>query len=202
MLFNCTFPLWFIADPTNGTSTDTPFFDQGWVAAVAGVDNNNATGTMSISTSEVELLSLVAIDLQTSLIAYDQLEPGNSMPNLTASTSLRVLGNTGLNQLLGGDSMCGTYSPGNPCPVSATSTIPHDEQRYATSSVAYASGFPLQASSTPSLLDIRIQKPTSTSTPSIGVTYWGIAVPASITLAGSYTGMNTFTGAVSAPGTW
>jgi len=202
MVFNCTFPLWFIADPTNGIITDTPFYDQWWVAGVAGIDNNNATGTVATSTSQVELLSLVAIDLQTSLIAYDQLEPGDAMPNLTASTSLRVLGNTGLNQLLGGDSMCGTYSPSSPCPVSATSTIPQDEQRYATSSTAYSSGTPLQASSTPGLLEIEIPKPTSTTTPSLGVTYWGISVPGSITLAGSYTGMNTFTGAVSTPASW
>ncbi|MBY0538359.1 hypothetical protein K2P47_03090 [Patescibacteria group bacterium] len=202
IIYNCTFPLWFIADPTNGTSTDTNFHLQHWAAGVAGVDNNNATGSMSTSTTPVELNSLVAIGLQTNLIAYSQLEPGTNMPTLSASTTLRVLGNTGLNQLLGGDSMCGTYSPGNPCPVSATTTIPQSEQRYATSAVAYGSGTPLQPTSTPGLLLNQIPKPTSTSTPATGQTFWGIAVPGSISLAGSYTGQNTFTGAVSSPATW
>lgn len=202
ILYNCTFPLWFIADPTQGTSTQTPYFDQNWVAGIAGIDDDNATGSMSTSTSGVELFSLVAIDLLTQLIAYDQLEPGDAMTNLTATTSMRVLGNTGINQLLGGDSMCGTYSPNNPCPVSATSTIPQDQQRYATSSVAYGSGTQLQPTSTPALLDIRIPKPTSTSTPSARTTHWGIAVPGTISLAGSYTGRNTFIGAVSSPATW
>ncbi len=199
VVYNCTFPLWFIADPT---VSGTPFDAQAWAAGIAGVDDDNATGSMSTSTSAVDLISFVAIDLLTSLIAYDQLEPGNQMANLTATSSLRVLGNTGLNQLLGGDSMCTGYSPSNPCPVSATSTIPQDEQRYATSALAYASGAQLQPTSTPATLLIQIPKPTSTTTPTSGTTYWGIRVPAAITLAGSYTGRNTFTGAISTPASW
>jgi hypothetical protein len=202
MTVNCTFPLWFIADPTNGTTTDTAFSAQHWAAGVAGVDNNNATGSMSTSTTPVELQSLVAIGLLTNLIAYTQLEPGTNMPTLSASTTLRVLGNTGLNQLLGGDSMCGTYTPSTPCPVSASSTIPQSEQRYATSAVAYGSGAVLQPTSSPATLLNQIPKPISTSTPSTGQTFWGIAVPSAITLAGSYTGQNTFTGAISSPLTW
>jgi hypothetical protein len=203
VVYNCTFPLWYFADPTDGTVTDTPFYNQNWSAAVAGVDNNAATGTMATTTNNSsELLSMVAIEMANQLIAFDQLEPGNAMSNLTATSALRVIGNTGLNQLLGGDSMCGTYTTAVPCPVSSTSTIPQSEQRYGTSTVAYSSGAVLQPTSTPALLEIRIPKPTSTTTPSIGTTYWGIAVPSSISLAGSYTGQNTFTGDVSAPGTW
>lgn len=202
IIYNCTFPLWFIADPTNGIISDTPRFAEHWVGGVAGVDNNNATGSISTSTSIVELQSLVAIGLIDTLIPYTQLEPGTSMPTLSASTSLRVLGNTGLNQLLGGDSMCISYTGSTPCPVSATSTIPQSEQKYATSAVAYASGIALSPTSTPGTLLIQIPKPISTSTPSTGRTYWGIAVPGAISLAGSYTGQNTFTGAVSSPATW
>jgi len=202
MVFNCSFPLWFIADPTDGIITDTPFYNQMWAAGVAGIDNNNATGSMSTSTIDVELFSFVALDLLDELIAYDQLEPGDAMVNLSASTSMRVLGNTGLNQLLGGDSMCGTYTTSNPCPVSSTSTIPQSEQRYGTSSLVYASGISLQPTTTPALLEIQIFKALSTSTPSSKRTHWGISVPASISLAGSYTGQNTFLGVRSAPATW
>jgi hypothetical protein len=203
IIYNCNFPLWFIADPTNGTTTDTAFSDQQWSAGVAGIDNNFATGSMATATTPVELQSLVAISLQTNLIAYTQLEPGTNMPNLTASTTLRVMGNTGLNQLLGGESMCGTFTPSLPCPVSATSTIPSNQQRYSTTSAAaYLTGAQLQATTSPATLLSQIPKPTSTTTPSNGITYWGIAVPGTITLAGSYTGQNTFTGAVSSPLTW
>ncbi len=201
-LFNCTFPLWFTADPTDGIASDTPFFAQKWSAGVAGVDNNNATGSMATTSSPVELLSYVAISLQTNLIAYDQLEPGQTMANLTASTSVRAVGNTGINEILSGDSMCGTYSPSNPCKVSATSTIPMGQQHFATSAVAYASGAVLQASTSSSTLDIRIPKPIFTATSSVGTTYWGIAVPGTITLAGTYTGQNTFFAVRSPTSTW
>ena len=201
--FDCTFPLWFTADPTDGTATDTPFFAQHWTAGVAGVDDNNATGSMATSTSaSVELLSYVAISLQTSLIAYTQLEPGTNMSNLTATTTVRAVGNTGINELLSGDSMCGTYSPSSPCAVSATSTIPQDQQRYATSALAFASGAQLPATTSPATLDIRIPKAIYTATSSVGITYWGIAVPGSISLAGSYTGQNTFMAIRSATNTW
>jgi hypothetical protein len=145
-----------------------------WDAGVAGVDDDNATGTMATSTSAKELLSLVAIDLLTSNIIYDQLEPGTNMTNLTSTSSLRVLGNTGLNQLLGGESMCTTFGLSTPCLVSATSTIPQSEQRYSTTSAAlYSAGASLQPTTSPATLLIQIPKPTSTSTPTSGTTYWG-----------------------------
>ncbi len=197
--YSCTFPLWFLADPTDGSS---PFATDDWRAGIAGVDDDLATGTMATSTSGRELFSFVAIDLLTQNIAYTDLEPGTEMANLTSSSTLRVLGNTGINQLLGGDSMCGTYGIGNPCPVSSTSTIPQSEQRYATTAVAYAAGTPLQPTATPAPFDIRIPKPTSTSTPTQDETFWGIRVPADIILAGTYTGRNTFMGAVSPSGSW
>jgi hypothetical protein len=122
VIFNCTFPLWFIADPTSGTSTQTAKSNEFWVGAVAGIDNNNATGSMSTSTTGVEVLPLLAINLLSPQIAYDNQAPGTGMTNLTASTSLQVLGNTGIDQLLGGDSMCRNYSPNSPCANAASTT--------------------------------------------------------------------------------
>lgn len=201
--FNCTFPIWFIADPTDGTSTDTNYFAEHWTAAVAAVDNNNASGSMSTSSTPVEMISYAAISLLTNQITYTSIEPGSQMPTLIASTTVRSVGNTGMNELLGGDHMCGTYSPTTPCNIAAsTSTIDRLNQKFATSSVAYASGITLTATSTPTLLDIRILKPTSTSTASSKQTFWGIAVPGSITLSGNYTGQNVFIGSRSAPATW
>jgi hypothetical protein len=203
MDFNCTFPVWFIADPTDGTATDTPFYAQHWVAGVSAVDNNNATGSMSTSSAIVEMISYSAISLLTNQITYTNLEPGTQMPFLSASTTIRAVGNTGMNQLLGGDHMCGLYSPNNPCILgSGTSTIDRLNQRYATSAVAFGSGAQLTATNTPGLLDIRINKPTSTTTPSSKQTHWGIAVPGTIVLSGNYTGQNVFTGTRSATNTW
>jgi hypothetical protein len=49
------------------------------------------------------------------------------------------------------------------------------------------------SSSTPNEVELDINKSISTSSPTYGDTYWGIAVPVTITLAGSYEGLNTFT---------
>ena len=197
-IFTCTFPLWYVADPTDASAF---YSSENWVAAVAGVDDNNATGTMTIGSSPVELISFPAIDLITAEIPYGALEPGDNTGNLTATTTIRSVGNTGLNQNIEGEAMCTNFSVGSPCANSSTSTIPDFKQEYATSSVAYGSGYDL-SSSTPQLLAIKIQKTTSTTTPNTGVTYWGIEVPTTITLAGAYTGLNTFYAVASNPSDW
>lgn len=198
MDWNCTFPLWFVADPTDAGS----FYESElWGAAIAGIDDDNATGTLATSTSGVDVESFPYFDLETSQITYGQLEPGQNSGTLNASTTIASLGNTGLDQLLDGESMCGTFAVGNECPNSASSTIPESQQQYATSSVAYGSGTAL-SSSTQQQLELNIPKTTSTSTPESRPIYWGIGVPGSITLAGAYTGLNGFYLVASEPEEW
>jgi hypothetical protein len=189
MLWSCSFPLWYIAEPTD---VGSQYPGEAWTAAIAGVDDNNATGTKTLAATPVELFSFPAIDLLTALIPYSDLEPGTDMAALSATTTVLAVGNTGINQGVEGSAMCPGYAVGSPCANSASSTIPDFKQQFATTSVSYGSGFAL-SSSTPYMLDIRIPKTTSTSTPSSGITYWGIGVPGTITVAGAYTGLNTFT---------
>lgn len=196
--WSCTFPLWFVTDPTDANS----YYEiESWVASIAGVDDNNATGTSSIGTNDVDVISLPALDLLYSEIPYGALEPGDDSGTLTASTTVISVGNTGLNQNLEGEAMCPGFSVGNPCPGSSSSTIPEYQQEFATSSVSYGSGTNL-SSTTPQLLETRIRKSTSTSALSSGITYWGIGVPIEITVAGAYTGLNTFYAVSSATSTW
>ena len=202
LLYDCTFPLWYIADPTDGAATNTVYFAEDWRAGVSASDDDFATSTFVQSTTAgIDVESLLALNLLTATIPYGPLEPGDDSGTLTASTTVESTGNVGLDEELSGESMCGTYTTGSPCNPSATSTIPENEQEYATSTIAYGSGTDL-SSTTPAILDINVPKSTSTSTPSSGVTYWGIRVPGTITLAGSYTGENTFTAVTSAPGQW
>jgi hypothetical protein len=198
MDWSCSFPLWFIADPTDASSPTTT---DDWRGAVAGIDDDFATGTLAQSASGVELFSFTAIDLLSASIPYGQLEPGQNSGTLNASTTILSQGNTGLDQSLEGESMCTTFAVGNECPSSASSTIPENEQEFATSSVAYGSGFNL-SSSTPQELELNVPKSTSTTSPNSGITYWGINVPGIITLAGSYTGLNTFTAVTSEASEW
>lgn len=197
-LWSCTFPLWFVADPTDGSS---PYSADTWSAAISGIDDNNATGTATIGATPVEVLSFPAIDLLTAEIPYGALEPGENTGTLDATTTILSVGNTGLNQNVEGEAMCPGFSVGSPCGNSATSTIPDFKQEFATSSVSYNSGFDL-SSSTPQLLELRVPKTTSTSTPNNGVTYWGIEVPIAITTAGAYTGLNTFYAVTSGAAFW
>lgn len=198
--FDCTFPLWYIADPTD---VNAFYFDESWLAAVSGIDDDAASSEFVPSTNtNIELNSLLALNLLDTSIPYGPLEPGTDSVNLNASTTVETTGNTGLNQELYGESMCNSFVPGSPCQVSSTSTIPVDQQQYATSAVSYGSGFTLNASTTPQVLESLIPKSQATTTPSSRDTFWGIAIPGTITFAGNYFGENVFTAVVSATSTW
>lgn len=208
IIYDCTFPLWYVADPTDGTSTVSVYHTEDWRAAISGIDDDGVTTTNHTqSNSGRDLLGLLYLALDTLAIPYADREPGQYTDPLVATTTIRAEGNVGIDERLTGESMCGTYATNALCPNSATSTIPESEQVFATSSVSYAfassSGNTL-SSSTNKLLDINVQKPTTTSTSTnpTGVTYWGIRVPGAITRAGLYTGENTFFGVLSDPSQW
>jgi len=208
VVYDCSFPLWYIADPTDGSATNTVHFATDWSAAVAAIDDNAATGTLAAGQApngRQELTSFLSIALDTLAIPYGALEPGQRTDPLVASTTLRATGNVGLDQLLTGESMCTTYTSSVTCPNSASSTIAALNQVFATSTVSYAAaqgdGFIL-SSTTQNELEINIPKSTATSSQSSGETYWGIEVPLAITLAGAYTGENTFFGRVGEPVEW
>ncbi len=198
MDWSCTFPVWYVMNPNDAGSY---FYDHAWRAGVAGIDDDNATGTIFASVATTTVESVAGIELLTAAIPYGQLEPGQDSGFLNASTTARPTGNTGIDHLIEGESMCRTFSIGNDCPVSASSTIPDDQQQFSTSSVSYGDGLIL-SSSTAQRLEIGIKKSTSTIEASQGRTYWGIAVPSDITLAGAYTGLNTISVVVSATSTW
>jgi hypothetical protein len=191
MGYSCNFPLWFVADPTDA---GTPWTSDSWSAAVAGSDDDFATSTLATSTLNVDLLSFNAIDILAAEIAYGGVEPGSDTSTLIATSTLLNIGNTGLDQESQGESMCGTFTIGTECAPSATSTIPESEQQFSSTTLAYGSPLAITLSSTTALqVELDVLKTTSTTTYSTGVTFWGIAVPATISLSGSYTGLNTFT---------
>lgn len=194
-LFECSFPLWFVADPTD-PDPDTPasFAADNWVAEVRGADDQYATGTSATNTSQlVEVLQFTALNLLDGEIPYGSLTPGENTGSLGTSTTVENVGNTGLDQEVDGESMCGTFTATNTCAVNASSTIPAYEQQFASTSILYDDPIvKVLSSSTPTEADIDVNKTTSTSSPTTGDTFWGIEVPLSITVAGSYQGLNTF----------
>ena len=206
MDYTCTFPLWFVADPTDaGVNTPASFANTNWTAGVAGIDDDAATGAMPTTTIAVELNSFAAIGIEANDITYGAIEPGDDSGTLSATSTAQNIGNTGLDQEVQGDSMCGTYTVATPCPSYATSTIPEDQQQFASTSLAYGSPLALSLSSTTNQeVELDIPKTTGTTTASwnTGDTYWGIAVPIAITLAGNYQGLNTFTARTAEAADW
>jgi hypothetical protein len=202
--FSCTFPLWFVADPTDaGPETPAGLAADTWSAAIRGIDDDAATSQFVATASPVELISFTAIDLLTAEIPYGALEPGANSGTLGSPTTIRSLGNTGIDQEVQGESMCPDFEVGNECPVSLTSTVPEDQQKFSSTSLAYTSPLAVTLSSTTANeVELNVNKTTSTSSPQEGITYWGIAVPDTITLAGSYTGLNTFYGVPAEAADW
>ena len=103
--------------------------------------------------------------------------------------------------------MCPTWTTADSCDTNGYQTandILVTQQRFATSSIAYDATltYALTSSSSPAELLIRVPKTTSTSSPQTKDTYWGIAIPSSITTAGNYSGQNTITAKKSNPSFW
>jgi len=114
-------------------------------------------------------------------------------------TDVRAAGNVGIDESLYGTDMCPGYPA--PCSGNATSTIFVANQRYATSSISYASAVATLVNPGATLL-AHVLKSTSTSTQAYVTTHWGIAIPSAITLSGDYLGQNTIIGITSERSFW
>jgi hypothetical protein len=204
--YRCTFPLWYVADPTDAGSqypTDT------WLASAQAADDDYATSSLVETTqTPPDLTSFLAYSISTTSIAYGGLQPGTDSTTLGASvlnrTNISAVGNVGLDQELYGSSMCPTYPT---CSGTLDSTIFPYNQQHATSGVAYnfsnpVSGAYTLATTSGTEIEMNISKTKSTSTPNASTTYWGIRVPSTITLSGDYIGVNTLLGVKGESSAW
>ncbi len=198
----CTFPLWFNADPTTAGSV---FAAEEWVATLRAIDDDAEESAWTTGDTGRDLQQFLAFDVPQNMIAYGALEPGQTTGTLFATTSLRSLGNTGVDSAVFGTDMCVTYPS---CTGNATSTIFVDNQQYATTAaVVYDFDTPnaqVLSTATSAPLQLVVPKPTATNTALLPaeLTYWGIRVPIDITFAGDYYGQNTIVGVVTPSGSW
>lgn len=200
VIWTCTFPLWYISDATDAGSF---YAAQTWLASAQAGDNNYATSSLVETTGGgTELSQFLAYNVSTTSIQYGGLQPGQSTTNVGDTalnrTGLQAVGNVGLDETLYGTDMCITYPT---CTGNATSTIFITNQHYATSSIAFGSATALLANPGANL-DIHVPKSTETSTATSSDTFWGILVPAAITVSGNYTGVNTLIGITSPSSSW
>lgn len=200
--WECTFSMWYIADPTDAGSQ---YAGEDWRGAARATDDNSAVSAYSEDDeapgTASEMQQFLSFRATGTPIAYGALEPGNDTGTHIATTTIFATGNTGIDEYLSGDAMCVTYPS---CTGNSTSTIYVPYQHYATTSsnVAYGSGTELSTSTSPVLVGVDVPKTTSTSTPNEDDTYWGIEVPTSITFAGDYIGRNYIDGAVAPSSDW
>jgi hypothetical protein len=194
--WTCTFPLWFNSDATD---VGSQFASDNWLAYASVTDSSFASSSRSESSVGTELLQFLGYDLSTTSIAYGGLQPGQSA-DLLSSTSVALLaeGNVGLDQSLYGDDMCPSYPT---CSGNATSTIFVANQKYASSSQTYAVATSTLSASV-QYLNFHVRKTTATNTIQSKTTYWGILVPGTITLSGSYIGRNYIFGVTSPATAW
>lgn len=212
--WECTFPLWYVADPTDAASPAL-LAALSWGASARATDNGGPlpipaplTGSYSASsTGQADMAQFLSFRATGSPIAYGAWEPNDGTPNHPATTTVFATGNTPLDQYLSGDAMCVGYPV--PCSGSNSDTIYVPYQHYATSSsgLNYGAGlgvttFELSTSTAPTFVNVTIPETDATSSPSNDDTYWGIFVPNTITFAGEYRGQNYIDAVVSDTSEW
>jgi hypothetical protein len=203
----CTFQLWFNADATTASSQ---FSSQNWVAGVQALDDNFATSSLATSTTGTELDQFLAFDVSQTSIAYGGLQPGDQIDPLSnaTTTDMKAQGNVGLDEYLYGDSMCPNWlnqpdycdhawGANGIATSTATSTITVWNQKFATSTLSYASSTMLSGSTSPTYFALQVPKTTATTSIQTRDTLWAIRVPSTITKAGDYSGVNTIYAATS-----
>ncbi len=183
----CSFSLWFVAEPTTGTATSqSPWWEEEWLASVKAVDNDFASSTTESSNGN-ELASMLAYDLVTDTINYGTVSPSEISDQ--ATSTVQATGNVGMDENLSGVNMDRVGGGGS---------IAIGNQHYATTS-----GFSYWAGTTTTVgaveLELNCPKSTSTSTPAEKDTYWLILIPNSIS-TGVFNGTNTIA-AVTSEGT-
>jgi len=199
--WECTFSLWYIADPTDLGSV---YAGEDWRGAARATDDDAATSAYSNDTEAADgasqMTQFLSFRATGTPIAYGSLEPGQNNATHFATTTVYATGNTGLDQYISGDVMCVTFPS---CSGNATSTIYVPYQHYSlTAGTAYAAGTLLSTSTAPAFVNLVITKPVATSTPTNDDTYWAIAVPSTITFAGDYIGRNYIDAVVAPSGEW
>ncbi len=188
----CDFEIWFNADPTDGTvsqTDETPWSSEYWVTWIKAIDSSNSSSTATNSSQTVDVGSLLAFDVTTPINYGDNMIPGDKNDPLSETTTVSNTGNCSLDMTLYGVNM-----------ESGVNNIAVGNQKYASSSVAYASGASLLVSPG-SELELDLPKTTTSSSPETTDIWWGIEIP-SPQVVGTYTGTTTFESKVNEVSSW
>lgn len=177
--FTCTFPVWFLADPTDVGSSHAA---DDWTCRMTPSDGD---GTGSSGNDTIEMNSLSAISVTPSSIDFNgTLSVGGNTGSSNETTEFYNIGNVAIDVEISGTNLCTDY------PTCAASTIGPGNIEYKDTSFTYGSGIDLTTS--PVFNGYNIAKSSVRPSNQSRTTYWGIGIPLSVT-SGTYTGVATFT---------
>lgn len=174
---SCRADIYFNADATDVI----PYEGEEWLAYLEVSDTDGAYDFASALGVELYTMRALSVDNN---INYGSLEVGNNTGAVNASTSIANLGNIPFDIEVEGSDL----SDGN------VSTIPANQQRFASSTFSYGSCVTCTSLSTgvPVTFNLGIAKPTAPTPPVTTPLYWGIAVPLGVNSA-PHQGINLFT---------
>ena len=175
--YTCAYQIWFVAEPTAGTSSDEA---GDWEVMIKAIDNSNASNTAS-ATQELNTLYYFDIDsaINYGIVALD----GTSTEKSTNATNA---GNAPIDLELSGEDMDDGV---------IIYTIPVGQQRYSSSSDMgdWDPAIGVALTTSEAGYDLDLPKPTETTTPnSVDILYWMIKIPGT-QYATTYSGTNTVT---------
>lgn len=176
----CTVAMQFFAEPTD---TGSPYAVEYWRAWVEVTDDYSEKGTGFSASGSPDVNTLIALDV-TSSLSYGQLVAGGDTGSTNQTMTITNTGNAAIDIELSGDDMCTDYPTCNGYILAVTN------QEYALTNFTYGSGTDL--TTTPTVVNISISKPTASPSNATGTVYWGIGIPSSKE-AGSYSGSNFVT---------
>ncbi|MDI6733945.1 MAG: hypothetical protein QMD50_00420 [Patescibacteria group bacterium] len=173
----CSANIWYFAQATDSSSS---FSGDTWSGKIAVTDSGGLSGSSSTA-SQVELNTLLAIDVTSGTIDYGTLVPNTNTGSTNQTSTVKNVGNSSTTLQLSASQTL----------TSGSNSITTSSQHYATSSFTFG-GSEAQLSDTPTTVTgFSLTSPTSTNAVS-SIVYWGLNVPASKP-TGTYSGINVFT---------
>ncbi|RMF06702.1 hypothetical protein D6764_01645 [Candidatus Woesearchaeota archaeon] len=163
--FNCTFNMWYYADPTDVGSI---YESEVWIFKVTPSDVD--TGTPA--NTSVEVNTLTAIEISPLTIDYGALALGADTGAFNEVLTINNTGNEGVDVSVDG---YGSVDGDGYAMVCTVGAIPLSYEQYSASPFAYGAGTAL----TDTAADVNLNIAQRTTTPTTADLYWGFGMPAS-----------------------
>ncbi|MCA9383453.1 hypothetical protein KC909_03745 [Candidatus Dojkabacteria bacterium] len=193
--YTCTVSVQYHADPTD---TGTEYPTENWLGSIYALDSGLSDDTESAA--GVEMVSLVALDITQTSIAYGAVSPGSDTGATNQTVEVTATGNVGLDTDLNGNGngMCINTFTSPTCPADK---VDLNYQEYATAGFTYGAGTDLSGTATE--LELNVPKTVDTGSTVVGAadTYWGIGLPG-VLASGSYYGETIVTAVLGETAGW